>query len=338
MNDPKTNRRQRSWIQFNVRTAVIGVAAAAVFLGLEVNWARKQATAVAAVKAYGGFVHYGYEYINGAYVPGRQPWAPEWLRRAIGDDFFRTVVEVNLVFDGAGASQAQTVRTDDAVMPTLGDLPSVKTLIIHEGQATDRAMEIVGRLGSLENLYIAEAEGLTDAGVARLAALGNLKDLSLAQVRITDAGFAHLSALHNLKKLYVWPVPDDGAGRCITDASLRHISELTELEELKVFNGSYTDQGLAAVAAMVKLRAFRLTFGSYRFTPAGLALLKPLQSLKELDLQGEGVPGLGLHYLGDLPNLTKLLLGLQSPLLEHDPDVSVGVQRLLHSRPDLTIQ
>ena len=59
--------------------------------------------------------------------------------------------------------------------------------------------------------------------------------------------------------------------------------------------------------------------------------------LCHLALQGEGVPGLGLHHLGDLPNLTQLLLGLQSPLLEHGSDLSVGVQRLMHSRPDLTI-
>jgi hypothetical protein len=94
VNDAKTNRPRRSWIQFNVRAALIGVAAAAVFLGLEVNWARKQTTAVAAVKAYGGFVHYDHEYVKGAYVPGREPLALQWLRRAIGDDFFRTVVEV----------------------------------------------------------------------------------------------------------------------------------------------------------------------------------------------------------------------------------------------------
>ena len=94
MNDAKTNRPRRSWIQFNVRAAVIGVAAVAVFLGLEVNWARKQTTAVAAVMAYGGFVHYEHEYVGGAYVPGREPLAPQCLRRAIGDDFFRTVVEV----------------------------------------------------------------------------------------------------------------------------------------------------------------------------------------------------------------------------------------------------
>jgi hypothetical protein len=336
--DLKTNRPRRCWIQFSVRTAVIGVAAAAVFLGLEVNSARKQATAVAAVKAYGGFVHYDYEYVNGTYVPGRQPRAPDWLRHAIGDDYFRTVVEVNLIFDGAGAAQVQTERTDDAVMPALRDLTSVKTLIIHEGQATDGSMEIVGRLGSLENLYIADAEGLTDAGVAHLAALANLKDLSLAQAQITDAGFSHLSGLQKLKKLYVWPAPDFDAGRRVSDAGLRHISGLTALEALTVFNGLFTDQGLAAVAALVKLREFRLTFGDYRFTPAGLALLKPLQNLKVLDLQGDGVPALGLHHLAELPKLTQLLPGLESPLLKRGSELDAGVQRLMHSRPDLAIQ
>ena len=326
-------------MQFNVRAAVIGVAAVAVVLGWEVNGARKLATAVAAVKEYGGFVHYDYDYVNGTYVPGRQPWAPQWLRRAIGDDFFRRVVEINLVFDGEGSRQVQTQRTDDGVMPALGDLTGARTLFLHEGQATDRSMEVVGRLRLLEKLYISEAEGLTDVGLAHLPSLRNLTDLSLTQARITDAGLSHLSGLHKLKKLYVWPTTeDDGPGPCITDAGLRHLSGLTELEELTIFNGSFTDRGLAAVAPLVNLRACRLTFGSYQFTPAGLALLKPLRNLKELDLQGDGVPGQGLHYLGDLPNLTRLLLGLQSPLLEHGSDLSVGVERLARSRPDMMIQ
>jgi hypothetical protein len=97
VNDAKTNRPRRSWIQFNGRAAVIGVAAAAVFLGLEVNWARKQTTAVAAVKAYGGFVHYDHEYVKGAYVPGREPLAPRQV--ATATIRFRT---------NAGCSKGQT--------------------------------------------------------------------------------------------------------------------------------------------------------------------------------------------------------------------------------------
>ncbi len=87
--------------------AVIMIAA---FFGVQVNRARTQARAVAQVKAYGGFVHYDDEYVNGAYKSGCQPWAPSWLRAAIGDDFFRTAVEVNLVFDGAGAAEVQMAR------------------------------------------------------------------------------------------------------------------------------------------------------------------------------------------------------------------------------------
>ena len=171
MDDANTKLKRRSCVQFSVRALLLAVIMIAVFLGVQVNRCATQARAVAEVKAYGGFVHYDYEYKNGAYKSGCEPWAPSWLRAAIGDDFFRTAVEVNLIFDGAGAAQVQTDRTDDAVMPVLRDLPGLKTLVIHEGQATDRSMEVVGHLSSLENLYMAEGPGLTDAGLANLAGL-----------------------------------------------------------------------------------------------------------------------------------------------------------------------
>ena len=153
MDDRTTKKPRRSWLQFSVRALLLAVILIAVFLGVQVNRARTQARAVAAVKAYGGFVHYDYEYVSGAYKSGCEPWAPSWLRAAIGDDFFRTAVEVNLIYDGTGAAQVQTARTDDAVMPVLRDLPGLKTLCIHEGQATDLSgWKCSGISSSLENL------------------------------------------------------------------------------------------------------------------------------------------------------------------------------------------
>jgi hypothetical protein len=338
MDEAKTKQKRRSWLQFSVRALLVAVLITAVFLGVQVNRARAQARAVAEVKAYGGFVHYDYEYVNGAYKPGCEPWAPSWLRAAIGDDFFRTAVEVNLICEGVGPTQVQTARTDDAVMPVLRDLPGLKALSIHEGQATDRSMEVVRHLGSLENLSIPEGPGLTDAGLANLAGLRHLKDLSLGEVKVTDAGLAHLSRLYALKQLYIWPAPGEPELRGITDAGMRHISGLTSLEELTIVNGSFTDECLASVAKLVNLKALRFTFGAFRFSQDGLAVLKPLRNLKELDLQGDGVPGAGLHHLAELPNLTQLFLAMDSPLVQHGNELQEGVERLLRSRPGLIVR
>ena len=338
MDDATTKQKRRSWLQFSVRALLLAVILIAVFLGVQVNRARTQARAVAEVKAYGGFVHYDYEYVNGAYKSGCQPWAPSWLRAAIGDDFFRTAVEVNLICDGVGAAQVLTARTDDAVMPVLRDLPGLKTLLIHEGQATDQSMEVVRHLSSLENLYIPEGPGLTDAGLASLAGLRHLKDLSLGQANVTDAGLVHLSRLYALKKLYIWPAPGETELRGITDAGVRQLSGLTGLEELTLFNGSFTDDSLASVAKLVNLKTLRFTFGAFQFSPDGLARLKALRNLTELDLQGDGVPGAGLYHLAELPSLTQLLLAMDSPLVEHGDDLRDGVERLVRARPGLVVK
>ena len=338
MGDATTKCHRRSWIQVSVRSLLLIIVITAVFLGVQVNRARTQAHAAAAIKNYGGFVHYDYEYANGAYKPGGEPWAPAWLRAAIGDEFFRTVVDVNLILDGVGAAQVQTERTDDAVMPVLRDLPAVKTLAIHEGQATDRSMEVVRHLKCLENLYIPEGPGLTDAGLAHLAGSRCLKDLSIGQARITDAGLAHLSSLHTLKKLYVWPATGESELRGITDFGVQHLSALTSLEELTVINGSFTDRSLASVAKLVNLKVLRFTFGAFMFSPEGLAMLKPLRNLRELDLQGDGVPGAGRRHLAELPNLSRLLLAIDSPLVEHGNELQEGVEQLARTRPDLIVK
>ena len=124
----------------------------------------------------------------------------------------------------------------------------------------------------------------------------------------------------------------------ITDAGVRHISGLTGLEELTLFNGSFTEDCLASVAKLVNLKTLRFTFGVFRFSPEAVAMLKPLRNLTELDLQGDGVPGAGLHHLAELPNLTQLFLARDSPLVKHGNDFQEGVERLVRSRPGLIVR
>jgi hypothetical protein len=151
-------------------------------------------------------------------------------------------------------------------------------------------------------------------------------------------GLAHLSRLCALEKLFTWPAPGERELRGITDAGIRHLSGLSNLEELTVFNSALTDKSLASVARLVNLKVLRFTFGVFQFSPDALAKLKPLRNLKELDLEGSGVPDAGLYHLAELPNLTQLLLAIDSPLVKHGDGLREGVERLVRSRPDRTIK
>src|SRR5258708_2840648 len=102
---PPPVKPKRRWLAFSVRGLLILVLGIAVLLGWEVHRARQQREAAEAVKKFGGFVHYNWEFVNGPVVvasgnflwktswgtltPGRKPWAPSWLRRAVGDERFQ---------------------------------------------------------------------------------------------------------------------------------------------------------------------------------------------------------------------------------------------------------
>ena len=66
-------------------------------------------------------------------------------------------------------------------------------------QIDDRCLTVLSHLKSLEVVELSE-EGITDAGLARLQGLTQLKHLYLKNTRVTDAGVKALEkALPNVK-------------------------------------------------------------------------------------------------------------------------------------------
>src|SRR5262245_14191953 len=97
--------------RFSLRTLLIAVAVIAVLVWILVKRATHQHNAVKAILRLGGSVYYDFQ-MTGA----KEPSAPEWLRRTIGEDYFRSAYSVNL--DGLPL-------TDDQ-WALLGLLPALK--------------------------------------------------------------------------------------------------------------------------------------------------------------------------------------------------------------------
>ena len=72
----------------------------------------------------------------------------------------------------------------------------------------------------------------------------------------------------------------DHADNKLTDAGMKEIAKLPQLEHLRIRGGSIGDDGLKALAKMPNLKALNLPQG--RFTDAGLAQLKELPKLEML--------------------------------------------------------
>jgi hypothetical protein len=110
------------------------------------------------------------------------------------------------------------------------------------------------------------AKEFADSG---LDALGPIADkvasLDLARTKVSDAGLAKLAAMKNLQELHL---ENTGIG----DAGLDHLKGLASLEYLNLYNTKVTDAGLAKLAGLSKLKALYLWQSGV--TKAGVAALK----------------------------------------------------------------
>ena len=104
-----------------------------------------------------------------------------------------------------------------------------------------------------------------DAELEKLAATGNhLIWLDLSRTGITDAGLKVLRKMPNLEHL-------DLRGTAVGDAGLASLAPLHNLQTLGLYGTTVTDAGLPALQRLPGLR--RLYVGGTRVTPPGLAIL-----------------------------------------------------------------
>lgn len=110
------------------------------------------------------------------------------------------------------------------------------------------------------------AKEFTDTGLDALTPIADkIISLDLARTKVTDAGLAKVAAMKGLKELHL-----ENTG--ISDAGLDHLKGLPELEYLNLYGTKVTDTGLPKLAAMPKLKALYLWQSGV--TKGGVAALK----------------------------------------------------------------
>jgi internalin A len=92
----------------------------------------------------------------------------------------------------------------------------------------------------------------------------------------------------------------------VTDAGLKHLAGLKQLQWLNLTNTKVTDVGLKPLARLKHLR--ELDLRNTKVTDAGLKPLAGLKHLRELDLRNTKVTDAGLKHLAGLKQLQLLLL------------------------------
>jgi hypothetical protein len=295
-----TPKRRRLRISLRFTLAMIVVLG--LWMGWQVNKARRQREAVAAIKKYGGWVHYDWEeMVNGKPAKGTQPPAPKWLRKLLGDEYFQEIAHVSLVYDDSTGVRfdIKNVSHADNVLSRLRGMTKLKTLLLEKTQATDQGLKHLRQLTSLEELFIWDASQVSDSGVANLVPLKNLIYIHINNSKMSDAGLGSLA-------------------------------KLPKLESLSVQGNNFSDAGLASLKDSTNLKQLCVGFSESRITDAGLAHLRNLKNLELLDLQHTGVTDAGLEHLKGLTKLKDMWVG-QTRITEE------GKARLEAALPNLMV-
>jgi hypothetical protein len=172
-----------------------GLIASVIIVGAALGWIVRQAhvqrDAVAAIEEAGGAVRYDWEWSNGKSSPGGKPWAPGWLVRLIGVDYFGHVTAAGLHHVSAA--------TSDAAMAQVGRLTRVESLHLDHSSVSDSALRHLKDLTHLNDLVLYRTE-VSDAGLMHLKGLTSLSYLQLDGTQVTDAGVRGLKqALPSLR-------------------------------------------------------------------------------------------------------------------------------------------
>lgn len=242
---PQTPSRRR-WLRFSLRTTLVLVTFYCVWLAFVTFQARRQQKALNRVEELHGLVAFSYELDPEGrdWITNPQPFVPTWIRNRVGEDYFRCVAIVNF---------------DEGSDPTNDDL------------------EVIHFLPHLRQLTFANRKKVSDAGLAHLAGLKQLKVLVLDGTSVTGPGLAHLRGLGQLELLTLSSTP-------LTNDGLEHLAALTNLKTLIVSDTKISDDALRHIARVPWLESLQLV--NTEITDAGLAHLESLRTLKSILLRG----------------------------------------------------
>jgi len=190
--------------------------------------------------------------------------------------------------------------TDDG-LTHLQALPKLQHLALRGClEVTDAGLEHLKSLSTLQRLdIISWYSRLTDNGLVHVAALGQLKSLSLGGT-ITDAGLEPLKCLKSLEKIKFIDCPG------VTGSGLEHLRgiALKFIKMKRIFPG--TQVCLSALQHFPGLRELALI--DMNMTDDDMAHCRHLTSLKLLDLSNSrSITGAGLCHLAQCRSTLEVL-------------------------------
>ena len=192
----------RRQFQFSIRSLLgltVAVAVPCSWLAVEIREAKAQQVARTTLGRFPGHVD-----CNEA-PQAKGLTAPEWLRRALGDDFF---------VDVQSACMGCDEQFTDADLACVVSLRRFTWLTLYDAKITTNGLRQIASLPELDHLFLSHCQ-IGDDGLEQIAGLVRIEELGLDGNQITDAGLRRLEGLRNLKRLELRDtgVTDEGAKR-----------------------------------------------------------------------------------------------------------------------------
>lgn len=188
----------------------------------------------------------------------------------------------------------------DATMPHIAALPHLRFLMCQDTVAGDDGFAALSRSQTIEYIWGRRCHNLRARGFKALAAMPELRALSVSCKNVDDSGLAALPRFPALRELMPMDVPDAG---------YRHIARCAELERLVLMY--CRDTGDAATEHLTASKKLKYYFASYnQITDRSLELLSQIQSLEHIELvECAGITDAGVAALARLPRLREITLG-----------------------------
>lgn len=213
-----------------------------------------------------------------------------------------------------------TKRITNDGLRHLVQMPQMQELDLSEypgGQITDHGLEVLRHLRELRRFQMCWQSGITDAGVANLAACDQLESVDLLGTHTGDGAIKALIGKSNLRHFKT--------GRLVTDAGLPLLHQFPVFKtwqggQMKydlmsfdaepnylLLDGSFTDNGFASIAGLDGL--FGLTFFWHvsALTAAGLKPLAGLPNLGFLGCQDALCNDEAMYHIAAIPQLRMLM-------------------------------
>ncbi len=222
--------------------------------------------------------------------------------------------------------KALPIKAKD-VLERLPGLTALEDLVLLDVELTDGDLErlasVPGLTDRLRKLRLGAPsapgfEAFTEAGLAHLARFRKLVLLEIRSPRITDAGMKHVSQLPTLHESLTINAP-------ITDAGLHELRGL-KLRSLELTSKEVTDAGLTRLA---NIPLVLLQLNDCVITDAGLKHFQTYSELCQLKLVRTRITDAGMATLATLPKLETL--GIQdTPITDEGVARLKGLTRLHH--------